>query len=52
MSRRDPVCPVCDADVPLTGDEMPGEEVFCPYCSAPSRVRARGEEECELEPDY
>jgi len=25
-------CPYCDADIPLDGDEKPGELVVCSYC--------------------
>ena len=28
-------CPICQADVPLSGDEKPGDEVYCTYCGAP-----------------
>jgi hypothetical protein len=26
------VCPVCDADIPLDGDEESGDLVMCSYC--------------------
>ena len=26
-------CPYCDADIPLDGDEKPGELVVCSYCN-------------------
>jgi uncharacterized Zn finger protein (UPF0148 family) len=42
---RDPSCPICDADVPLSGDEKAGEEVYCPYCRAPLHVKGSSEEE-------
>jgi hypothetical protein len=47
---QDLSCPICDADVPMTGDEEPGEEVSCGYCRAPLRVvpgREEGEQELE-----
>jgi len=28
-------CPICQADIPLAGDEKPGDEIFCTYCGAP-----------------
>ena len=34
-------CPVCQADLPLAGDERPGEEVTCAYCGAPCRIKGR-----------
>jgi hypothetical protein len=62
--RREPIqtgmrtpeieCPICNADVPLTGDEKKGDEVFCTYCGAPLRLAGKGDEydEAELEDDY
>jgi len=50
---RDLVCPVCNADLPLAGDERAGEEVFCTYCGAPCRLTAAAtSEEAELEEDF
>jgi hypothetical protein len=34
-------CPVCNADLPLTGDERKGDEIFCTYCGAPCRLEVR-----------
>jgi len=45
-------CPICNADVPMTGDEKPGEEVYCAYCSAPLTVKGDKEEDYELEDDF
>lgn len=45
-------CPVCDADVPMDGDERAGDEVFCAYCRAPLTLTRRGDEdEMALEDD-
>jgi len=53
MPTNDPSCPVCSADIPLSGDERAGDEIFCTYCGAPCRLmvtRRRGsEEEAEYE---
>jgi hypothetical protein len=50
---RDKTCPVCNADVPLCGDERKGDEVFCTYCGAPCRLTAGAEsDDCELEEDF
>ncbi len=40
-------CPICNADVPLSGDEKVGEEVFCAFCRAPLTVQ-HGKEDDEL----
>ncbi len=25
-------CPLCEADIPLEGDEKPGDLIMCSYC--------------------
>jgi uncharacterized Zn-finger protein len=50
MARQDEVtCPICQADVPLAGDEKPGDEVACTYCGAPCRLVGKKDEDDELE---
>lgn len=29
------VCPVCDAEITMSGDEVKGEEIFCLTCESP-----------------
>ena len=36
---RDLSCPVCNADLLLSGDEQLGEEIYCTYCGAPCRIK-------------
>jgi hypothetical protein len=58
MAIRDLSCPICNADLPLNGDERQGDEIFCTYCGAPSRLTVRpkrmGDKDDELaaEEDY
>ena len=26
-------CPLCEADIPLEGDEKPGDLIVCSYCN-------------------
>jgi hypothetical protein len=54
MARDDLSCPICQADVPLSGDERKGDEVFCTYCRAPLKLAGDGEnvDELELEEDF
>ncbi len=53
MRSRELSCPICDADVPLTGDEKTGEEVYCAFCRAPLTVRhGKDEDDIELEDDF
>jgi len=50
---RDLTCPVCQADMPLAGDEKKGDEVYCAYCNSPARLSADADsEECQAEEDF
>lgn len=51
-AAADVSCPVCDADVPLAGDEKNGDEVYCAYCRAALTVKLGDEDEIELEDDF
>ena len=54
VPTRELDCPVCNANVPLAGDERPGDEVHCTYCGAPLKLAGTGDEfdEAELEEDF
>jgi hypothetical protein len=46
-------CPVCQADLPVAGDEPAGAEIFCTYCGAPCRLTKPAEDAgCEVEEDF
>ena len=51
---HDLTCPICCADIPLSGDEKKGEEVFCTFCGAPCKLTGTPavDEECGLEEDF
>ena len=49
---REPACPICNADVPLSGDEQPGEELHCAYCRSPIKIKASDDDDIELEEDF
>ncbi len=51
MAKQDLACPICNADVPLSGEEAPGEEVFCAYCRAPLTIKGK-DDDMELEEDF
>jgi hypothetical protein len=54
IMRSELACPVCNADVPMNGDEKLGDEVFCAYCGAPLTLKDSREDssEMELEEDF
>jgi hypothetical protein len=31
-------CPICDADIPLEGNEKPGDLVLCSYCKVTFKI--------------
>jgi uncharacterized Zn-finger protein len=33
------ICPICDAEIPLDGDEKSGDLVLCSYCSMTFKIR-------------
>lgn len=46
-------CPICNADVPMDGDERQGDTVYCAYCKAPLKVGEKGgDDDLELEEDF
>ena len=50
MALPDLSCPICNADLTLDGDEKKGDEVYCSYCGAPSRLTANVDsEDCDVE---
>jgi hypothetical protein len=54
VKRRAPFCPLCDADLILSGDEEPGDEVFCAYCGAPVKLPKRpdSDDEATLDEEF
>jgi hypothetical protein len=46
-----PVCPICQAEVPLSGEERPGDAVYCSYCEIELRLKRTGKE-WEVEEGY
>ncbi len=49
MKRQDVSCPICSADIPLSGDERPGDEIYCTYCGAPCKLSQPKDDEAEME---
>ena len=41
MRQREVICPYCDAEIPLEGDEREGSEVYCSYCQMKLRLEER-----------
>jgi thiamine biosynthesis lipoprotein len=53
MAQQEITCPICQADMPLGGDEKPGDEFFCSCCGAPGLIAKKDKsEELEVEEDF
>ncbi len=42
-------CPFCDADIPLEGNEKPGDLVLCSYCNVTFKLLKKKEKWILLE---
>jgi uncharacterized Zn finger protein (UPF0148 family) len=51
MKKGDVTCPICSADIPLAGDEAPGDDLFCAVCGAPLRIKPT-DDDWEVEEDF
>ncbi len=51
MAAQELVCPVCEADIPLDGDERPGDLVLCSYCKMTFKM-SKEEDHWTLEEDF
>ena len=51
MATLELSCPICQADIPLAGDERPGDEFYCTCCGAPGLFTGKPEE-LEVEEDF
>jgi uncharacterized Zn-finger protein len=38
---KEMVCPICDADIPMEGDEKPGDLILCSYCKVTFKLLKR-----------
>jgi len=46
-------CPMCDADIPVSGDENVGAEIYCSYCQTPLKLRkTKDTEKLYLQEDF
>ncbi len=53
MARNEVLCPICSADIPLSGDERGGEEIFCTVCGAPCKLTGDAQAgDCQAEEDF
>jgi len=57
MPRKDSyaqylTCPMCDCELPLSGDERVGEDIFCPYCETPLKLRKDKEDKFYLQENF
>lgn len=46
------ICPMCDCEIPMGGDEEPGDEVYCPFCETPLKIAKTKTDEFFLMEDF
>jgi len=44
-------CPICEADIPLDGDEKPGDLILCSYCKITFKM-IRAEDKWILDEEF
>lgn len=54
VAQHELTCPICQADMPMGGDERPGDEFFCGCCGAPGIIakKSGSGDELEVEEDF
>lgn len=45
-------CPLCECEIPMGGDEEPGDELYCPYCESPLKLKKRKDDTLYLQEDF
>ncbi|MFQ5586003.1 MAG: hypothetical protein ACE5GF_04185 [Thermodesulfobacteriota bacterium] len=45
-------CPLCDVDIPLSGEEEVGDQIMCVYCECPLKIKKTREDELYLVEDF
>ncbi len=45
-------CPMCDCEIALSGDEKVGDEIYCPYCETPLKLKQTKDDELYLQEDF
>ena len=45
-------CPLCDVDIPLSGEEEVGQQIMCVYCECPLKLKKTRDDELYLVEDF
>ncbi|NOS35171.1 MAG: hypothetical protein GQ522_00890 [Deltaproteobacteria bacterium] len=45
-------CPLCDVDIPLSGEEVVGQQIMCVYCECPLKLKKTRDDELYLVEDF
>ncbi|MBI5559831.1 MAG: hypothetical protein HY883_00970 [Deltaproteobacteria bacterium] len=46
------LCPLCDCEVMLDGDEKIGDQIYCAYCEAPLKLAKTKDDRLYLVEDF
>ncbi|MFQ5328412.1 MAG: hypothetical protein ACE5D4_00290 [Thermodesulfobacteriota bacterium] len=45
-------CPLCDVEIPLSGEEVVGQQIMCIYCECPLKLRKRKDDTLYFAEDF
>ncbi len=45
-------CPMCDCEIPISGDEDPKDEIFCPFCETPLLLKKNRDDKFFLQENF
>ncbi|VAW35763.1 hypothetical protein MNBD_DELTA02-1185 [hydrothermal vent metagenome] len=45
-------CPMCDCEIPISGEEDMRDEIYCPYCDTPLLLKKNRNDEFFLQENF
>jgi len=45
-------CPLCDVEIPLSGEEEVGQQIVCVYCECPLKLKKRKDDTLYFAEDF
>jgi hypothetical protein len=49
VKQQELTCPICQAGMPMSGDERPGDEFYCSCCGSPGLIAKSADDDDALE---
>jgi DNA-directed RNA polymerase subunit RPC12/RpoP len=45
-------CPMCDCEIPISGEEDRKDDIFCPYCDTPLLLKEKKDGSLVLQENF